>query len=441
MKTKRPPDGGANENNGETMNDTKYFDACVESIRALVAFDSSQAAPLPGMPFGKGAADALNAFLDLAQSMGFAVRNYDNYIGEVLFGEGEEFAVLCHLDVVPAGEGWTHAPFGGEIEDGKLYGRGTMDDKGPAVICLYCLKALRDEGFVPRKKIKLIVGCNEESGWQCIEHYRKCAALPRDGFSPDADFPVIYAEKGIVHAKFRFPLPDPPFADLRAGERPNMVCAHAFAAGAAFDAARAARHGVVQEDGGVAAYGVSAHASTPDEGKNALGMLFGYFAEEDERIRRIYDCLFADAHGLRGLRDGTGSLTMSANVASYEDRSLFVTADIRYPATMREEDICARLSAFGEYQLLHCQKPLCGDRDGALVSTLRRVYERETGLCGEPVAIGGGTYARALKNGAGFGPEFPGEPSTIHQKDEYISLENIKKLLRIYRAAIYELTR
>lgn len=419
-----------------------YYGACVESIRELVRFDSAQAPALPGMPFGKGAADCLCAFLKLAEGMGFAVRNYDNYAGEVLFGEGEEFAILAHLDVVPAGEGWTHPPFAGEIAEGKLYGRGTMDDKGPAVICLYCLKALKDAGFSPRRKIKLIVGCNEENGWECIEHYKKCAHMPEEGFSPDADFPVIRAEKGILQLRMEFPLSAPPFTDLYGGERANMVCDFATAEGALFDPARAAACGVTLEGGKIVARGRAAHASTPDEGDNALGKLLAYFAPCDEEIAEAYDVFFGDKLGLRALCDDTGHLTISADVADFHLGMLRVTADIRYPATMQRWQITDKLDALAlPYELLHCQQPLYNDENGFLISTLRSVYERETGRDGTPVAIGGGTYARALKNGAGFGPQFPDEPSTIHQKDEYISLENVKKLLAIYAAAIRELTK
>ena len=125
----------------------KYLNDTVKTIQELIRIDSTNQPAEEGMPFGKGAARALQAFLSCAAAMGFETRNYDNYVGEVLFGEGEPFAILAHLDVVPAGSGWTHAPFGGEIENGKLYGRGAMDDKGPAVVCLYALKALKDEGF------------------------------------------------------------------------------------------------------------------------------------------------------------------------------------------------------------------------------------------------------------------------------------------------------
>lgn len=419
----------------------KYFDGIVRSLREMISYDSSQAAPEAGMPFGRGAANCLNAFLSLAGGMGFETHNYDNYIGEVIFGEGEEFAILCHLDVVPAGGGWTHAPFGGEIVDGRLYGRGAADDKGPAVICLYCLKALKDEGFVPRKKIKLIVGCNEESGWACIEHYRRCASMPETGFSPDADFPVIYAEKGILHFEAAFPVPDAPFASLSGGERANMVCALASAEGVRDPRGHEA-FGLSFENGSLVSRGVSAHASTPEEGKNALEPLLAFFAAQNAGVRRAHDVLFADVLGLKRFRDETGGLTMSPNVASFSDGVLRVITDIRYPAAMKSEQIVALLGGAGvNYRLLHCQDPLFNDKNGELIRTLLGVYEEATGEKAEPLAIGGGTYARALKNGAGFGPQFAGEPSAIHRADEYITLENIKKLSRIYYTAIERLTR
>ena len=419
----------------------KYLDEIVRSLQKIIGFDSALAAPEEGMPFGKGAAQCLQAFLSLAEGMGFETRNYDNYAGEVLFGEGEEFAILCHLDVVPAGDGWTHPPFGGDIEDGRLYGRGAMDDKGPAVICLYCLKALKDSGFAPRKKIKLIVGCNEESGWACIEHYKQCAHMPDTGFSPDADFPVIYAEKGILHFCAAFPIAGAPFAKLRGGERTNMVCAYAAAEGVR-DTEGFAAFGLTCEGQTLAAHGTAAHASTPDEGDNALQKLLAFFARQNADVKRAYDILFADILGLKALHDETGALTMSPDVADYQDGILYVTTDIRYPATMRQTDVTDRLDKAGvRYELLHCQPPLYNDKNGSLVRTLLAVYEEATGEKAEPIAIGGGTYARALKNGAGFGPQFADEPATIHCADEYITLENIEKLAKIYRLAIERLTR
>lgn len=423
------------------MEHQPYFRQILSSIRDMIGIDSSQKPPLPGMPFGQGPADALAAFLALAEEMGFETRNYDNYAGEVIFGEGEEFAILCHLDVVPAGEGWSHPPFGGEICDGRLYGRGTMDDKGPAVICLYCLKALKEEGFVPSRKIKLIVGCNEETGWACIDHYNQSAHMPEEGFTPDADFPVIYAEKGILHLKLSVPIPDAPFLSFSGGEASNMVCAAAKAEVLSPDVKAARMYGLSVRGGTLLSAGRPAHASTPELGENALEPLLRYFAEKNETAGKLCSMLFDDCLKLKEMRDETGNLTLSPNVALYEEGVLHITVDIRYPATFREEDVLEKIEGTGfPFSVLHSQAPLYNDRDGTLITTLLNVYNEITGETREPIAIGGGTYARALRKGAGFGPQFLDEPSTIHQQDEYITLENIDRLYLIYKESIRRLT-
>lgn len=418
----------------------KYLNDTVKTIQELIRIDSTNQPAEEGMPFGKGAARALQAFLSCAAAMGFETRNYDNYVGEVLFGEGEPFAILAHLDVVPAGSGWTHAPFGGEIENGKLYGRGAMDDKGPAVVCLYALKALKDEGFQPRKTIKLIVGCNEECGWGCIDHYKQCAEMPKVGFTPDADFPVIYAEKGILHVKFYFPVENAPFTALYGGKGVNMVCDEAFAQCDKTEGAE--RYSLRVEDDLLVSRGVSAHGSTPEKGKNALEPLFAYFARTNEDMRRAHEILFEDIFGLKNFADETGRLTMSPDIANYGDGILSVCVDIRYPATLPLQAVLDVLNKTGvRYEEIHHQSALFNPKDSFLIQTLLRVYNEATGERAEPIAIGGGTYARALECGAGFGPQLCGEPVTIHQKDEYISIPHVKFLLNLYRRAVEELTK
>lgn len=418
----------------------KYLNDTVKTIQELIRIDSTNQPAEEGMPFGKGAARALQAFLSCAAAMGFETRNYDNYVGEVLFGEGEPFAILAHLDVVPAGSGWTHAPFGGEIENGKLYGRGAMDDKGPAVVCLYALKALKDEGFQPRKTIKLIVGCNEECGWGCIDHYKQCAEMPKVGFTPDADFPVIYAEKGILHVKFYFPVENAPFTALYGGKGVNMVCDEAFAQ--CDETEGAERYSLRVEDGLLVSRGVSAHGSMPEKGKNALEPLFAYFARTNEDMRRAHEILFEDIFGLKNFADETGRLTMSPDIANYGDGILSVCVDIRYPATLPLQAVLDVLNKTGvRYEEIHHQSALFNPKDSFLIQTLQRVYNEATGERAEPIAIGGGTYARALECGAGFGPQLCGEPVTIHQKDEYISIPHVKFLLNLYRRAVEELTK
>ena len=396
-----------------------------KSISEIVKIDSAQARAEVGAPFGRGAKEALDLFLNLASSLGFEVKDYDGYAGEVIFGQGEEFAILAHLDVVPAGNGWTRDPFGGEIDEisRKIWGRGTMDDKGPAIITLYAMKALKDEGFRPNRKIKLIVGC--------IDYYKKHAHMPDEGFSPDADFPVIYAEKGILHAELRLEA-NGNFHGLKGGDRPNMVCGRCEAY-APEDKAKIKKSGLKYENGKVISVGKSAHGSTPDEGINAIAPVLKYLGLDD-----IHDILFETCFGLKALKDETGSLTFSPDVIEQDGNILKVICDIRYPATFKPSDITGAITV--PYKILSEQAPLFNDKNCFLIKTLNGVYNEVTGKNLQPVAIGGGTYARALKCGAAFGPEEAGEESTIHQPDEYITFEKIEKCFKIYKLAIKRLT-
>ena len=423
----------------------KYFDDIVKTICHLVSFDSSLSpsdTPSEGAPFGTRTRECLEYFLLTAQNMGFETHNYDGYAGEVIYGEGEEFAILAHLDVVPAGNGWKYPPFKGVITEGKIYGRGTTDDKGPAAISLFCLKALKDENFVPKRKFKLIVGCNEETGWACMNHYCQVAHMPDEGFTPDADFPVIYAEKGILHMRLAFPIRNAPFSALWGGSAANMVCdcAHASLSSAIPLSDLSGDCRLTLEHGTVTAYGIGAHGSTPEKGENALRALLSLFSPINSDCSYAYDVLFNDSLGMQNISDETGSLTMSPDIAEFRDGILYVTTDFRVPATHSLSEISNILKAEGiAHEIIHAQDALYNDPNGRLIRTLSSVYERVTGRPGSPIAIGGGTYARVLKNGCGFGPQEADEEVTIHQPNEYISLDKVSVLSEIYYNALKEL--
>ena len=435
-----------------------YFNDIVSATSQILQFDSSLKPAEENCPFGKETADCLNYFLNLAEEMGFETHNYDNYIGEVVYGEGKDFAILAHLDVVPAGSGWKYPPFGGvindELSDGgvpgmKIWGRGAMDDKTSAIVCLYALKSLKDEGILPARTIKLIVGCNEEAGWKCIEHYNKVATMPEEGFTPDANFPVIYAEKGILHFTASFPIDEAPMSALNAGERVNMVCD-----GAAAVLTRKAGGKLVYYENPIKgtrlsydnttnilrAYGKSAHGSTPELGANALQAILCFLSTFNEGCKKAYDCLFDDVTGLKALEDETGKLSMSPDMAVYENGVLKITTDIRFPATMSLETVTEKLDQFGvEYVVDNYQAPIYNDPNGRLIKTLVGVYNKISGKNESPIAIGGGTYARALKCGCAFGPEICFEETTIHQANEYITFDRIRLLSEVYYSAIKEI--
>lgn len=413
----------------------------VEDLKKVVSIPSVEGVPEEGAPFGKAVAEALAFVLGRAKEMGFETVNYDGYIGEVDFGEGEdEIGVLCHLDVVPAGDEskWEYPPFSATEVDGKIYGRGTTDDKGPAIVCLHCLDALKREGFVPKKKIRLILGCNEETGWKCIDHFNEVAKMPEVGFSPDADFPVIYAEKGIMPLRFSFAKPEG-IKRIAGGERVNVVCDRCEVE-LSGEIADYKKYGLALEDGKYVAYGKSAHGSMPHLGDNAfLKMLI---ALEGEGIisDEIKKYLFDDELSMTAISDHSGCLTMSPDVVESDDERIYVSVDVRYPVTKKGEEIAARFAEVLDVEILSHQLPLSADKDGELVKTLLGVYSEVTGKTAEPVAIGGGTYARALKCGVAFGPEVSGEDCAVHQPNEFVSIENLELQYAVYKAAIRKLT-
>lgn len=417
-----------------------------QDIIEVCSIDSVQGAPEAGKPFGAGVYQALECMLNKAKAMGFETFNYDGYVGEIVWRgtadgkPGMTMGILCHLDVVKPGRlsDWKYPPFTPTEEDGKIYARGTTDDKGPAVCILHVLNSLKNEGFVPEKTIKFILGCNEESGWGCIEHYNKVAKMPDFGFSPDGDFPVLYAEKGIVHANYIFDC-STQIKKLAGGEMANMVCDYAYAI-APVDFSLAEKYGLTVTDDKIESFGKSAHGSMPDKGVNAIDKLLLYLTDLKLVDPCVHDSLFKDKFGLKQLCDETGYLTMSPNIITAQNGKMQITVDFRYPATLNPDEMLKKLAQISPDGFTsHHQPPLYNKKDGELIQTLLKIYNEETGAHAEPLAIGGGTYARALPIGVAFGPEFPGEDACIHQPNEFISVERINTIFNIYKRAVKEL--
>lgn len=396
-------------------------------------------------PFGEDVKKALDVTLSIAEELGFETKNYDNYIGEVIWGEGKPFGVLCHLDVVPAGSlsVWETDPFTPTVKDGKLFCRGALDDKSAAISVLFAMYALKEEGYTPKRQIKLILGCNEESGWGCIKHYNEVAVMPEEGISPDADFPVIYAEKGILHIKYAFKKLKPFTAC--GGTAANVVCDYACAAAENLDKDLAEKHGLrVSADGNggkikAESFGKAAHGSTPEKGLNALKKLTAFLEDGGYIEKGVYDGMFVKRAGVEDFEDETGKLTFSPDVLSTDDTHVYYVTDIRYPATVSRETIEKSLAKIGKFEVLSYQAPLYNDKNGKLVTTLSKVWEKCSGKKEEPIAIGGGTYARALKCGVAFGPAIGEEADSIHQPNEYVTLSTLDVMFDVYKDALYEL--
>ena len=429
----------------------KYTEQMQQTLLSLLAINSVQGEPAEGAPFGAGTREALDRFLTLAASFGFRTKVIDGMVGWAEIGEGELLGIPFHLDTVPFGEDWTHSPLG-EVTDGVIYGRGAEDDKGPAVAVLYALKSLLDEGKLPRRRIRLIAGLNEESGWKCIERYLQTEEVPALSFSPDADFPVIFSEKGVLHVCVSLKKPDDVLS-FTAGERVNMVADRAVLevktlSDAAFSKCLKGGVKVKFIEGGfrLAAEGVSAHGSTPEKGENAVLKILYAVKSSSEFLADLYDYFHqTDGEGLGiKLADAvSGDLTLNLGRVRTEGDRLLFSLDVRYPAATNEQALLEKLQAvFGADAVITVEGrhlPLYVSPESELVTSLLAAYNEVTGENASPIAIGGATYARAFPNTVAFGPVFPGEESRIHQKDECITVERLIKCAEIYRAALLKL--
>lgn len=421
-------------------------DNLLNSLLGCLSFLSVQGEPAPDAPFGSEVKKALDFTLDLASSMGFRTENLDGYCGIADIGNGPVFGILGHLDVVPVGKGWTANPRG-EIKDGVIYGRGVMDDKGPVLCCLYAVKRLIDEGFVPKRKIRFILGCNEESGWACIDRYNRTEVMPDTGFSPDANFPVINGEKGILH--FNMSAETVEGITVKGGERANIVPNECFASLPYTAELCSALEGrdlelrIAENRLLVFVKGVSSHAAHPEQGENAIIKLLSAlpFSPIKEFASRL-SASDGSAAGIALEDDKSGKLTVNTGVINIENGKFSADMDIRYPVSY-DADYVLELVAknFPEFTLRtdQIQKPLFIDENDDLIRELCDAYACVTGSEAKPVTIGGGTYARALKKGCAFGPELPGRPSTIHMPDECVSVGDLKLIYDIYYEAVKRL--
>ena len=420
----------------------------ISTLQDLIAIDTVQGTPSEGAPFGIGNRKALDYTLNLLSKNGFLTRDVRGYCGWGEIGKGELFGILFHLDVVPISGVWKYDAFSATIDNGELFGRGTLDDKGPGICCIYATLKLLEEGYVPKRRIRFIFGCNEESGWKCMEEYQKTEEMPKLGFSPDADFPVINCEKGVVYHSFSCPLPNGVIS-LNAGVRPNMVPDYARAV-----ITRDIRTKLTSDeltinelkDGNyeVIAHGISAHGSTPSEGKNALVILLKALSFTSQDFINIADA-FGDNTGanisLNLTDDKSGALTLNLGVANSDMSVIKFELDIRHPITYSKDDVTNILNEKLNYYFLQgsYHLPLYVSPDNELVTNLLSAYREVTGDNTPPITIGGGTYARMLPLGVAFGPIFPWQTSTIHQPNERVSLKDFELMFKVYYEAIKRL--
>ncbi|MFC4598296.1 dipeptidase PepV [Cohnella hongkongensis] len=471
----------------------------LRDLSSLLAIPSvkNEAAVGPGAPLGVESARALKRMLGLAEREGLRIANIEGIVGYADYdgrrSAAEEtvgadrpddyIAVLSHVDVVPASGEWTTPPFEAAVRNGRLYARGALDDKGPTMAAFYGLLIVKELGLPLRHRVRLIFGTDEETGMSCMDAYNRLERPPLAGFTPDADFPIVHAEKGQVNTRMTLKLSGSGSEDrvrlrgFRSGTAANMVpdSAEAFVGGSPDELASvaAAYRSYCAERGlsGSAAAdpqrpegatmllrmeGKSAHGMAPETGVNA-GLLLLQFLDtqplggDDERfVHAAVELLAAEssgeALGIACRDDTTGALTVNVGLLRYApgENEAFFHLNIRFPACADGDRLLAtldvKLRPYGFHLAETVVKPPHEvPASHPMIGALQRVYTEQTGQPADLLSTGGGTYACKLPGCVAFGPLFPGEEDTAHQPDESISVDSLLRATALYAQAIYEL--
>ena len=460
----------------------EYREEMATSLSRLVSIPSIAVRTEGRSPFGEHVQKAYDLMLEMAVDEGFIPCDLDGFGGHFDFpGTGDELmGILAHLDVVPEGDGWDFDPFGGEVIDGYVTGRGSMDDKGPLIACFFAMKALKKCGFRPDRTVRMILGLDEETNWEGMKHYVAFAdRLPDCGFTPDADFPVIHGEKGFlvfdIAKKFGRTTGDGlQLRSVSGGTAANCVADRARAVVSDttkkpnYDDIRTLVDEIAQSRGWklatkgvgksleITAEGISAHGSKPEKGLNAISIIMevlghlNFINDDVMEFVRFYNehigfSFYGENMGCAMEDEESGRLVWNTGMIDLDQKSVSLTINVRYPVTSDEEQVYRGvMSVIDRYDSgivkgRH-QPPVYFPADDPIVKKLTEIYRRHTGDNGsEPMVIGGGTYARAMDNIVAFGARFPGNPDLTHQKNEKISIDDLLLLSKIYAEAIFEL--
>ena len=429
----------------------------VESIKAAVRINSvmDEDTATETMPFGKGVDEALRKTLEIAESLGFKTVYKDGYYGYAEVGDGEELiGILGHIDVVPVGDEskWKFPPFSATEEDGYIYGRGTQDDKGPTIAAMYAVKALLDAGVKFEKRVRFIIGGDEENLWRCIAKYTENGEeIPSMGFTPDSSFPVTNAEKSLVQFYLRGK--GSKDLSLNISGALNAVPGVANYTGKLADKLAEKLDELkfdYEKDGeSITVIGKRVHAASADKGVNSIERLCKALYEigvEDDVVRFVAE--LSDSVGSKILPncvdDVSGTLTLNLGELIINEKESKIGFDSRVPVKFTIEDledaVKEKAANYGlEFEEFDRLKSLYVPADSELIKTLVSVYEQETGLEGTPKSSGGATYAKALDNCVAFGAMFPFDEKTEHQENERVDIKNMIKATEIYALAIYKL--
>ena len=458
----------------------EYENQMIDDLKGLLSIESvrDDSKASEDAPVGPGPRQALDYMYELAERDGFSTHDVDHIAGRIEAGQGEDvLGILCHVDVVPAGDGWDSDPFDPVVTDDAIIARGTLDDKGPTIAAYYAVKILNDMNVDWKKRIHMIIGTDEESDWKCTDRYFQTEEMPTLGFAPDAEFPAIHGEKGITtfdliqdQINEEVDEPDYELLNFESGQRYNMVPDHAEARVLVkenmTDVIQNFEYFVEQNelqgestvDSGIlilTVEGKAVHGMDPSLGVNAGLYLLKFlsslnldksakdFVEFNNRY--LFDSHFGEKMGMKFHTDVMGDVTTNIGIIKYDNKEAGrYGVNLRYPQGFEFEEAVERftneIKDIGfSLELGKVQKPHYVDKDDPFVEKLVKAYRNQTGDMTEPYTIGGGTYARNLNKGVAFGAMFEDTEDLMHQKNEYMTKKQLINATSIYLEAIYAL--
>ncbi|WP_367122967.1 dipeptidase PepV [Staphylococcus capitis subsp. urealyticus] len=458
----------------------EYENQMIDDLKGLLSIESvrDDSKASKDAPVGPGPRQALDYMYELAERDGFSTHDVDHIAGRIEAGQGEDvLGILCHVDVVPAGDGWDSDPFDPVVTDDAIIARGTLDDKGPTIAAYYAVKILNDMNVDWKKRIHMIIGTDEESDWKCTDRYFQTEEMPTLGFAPDSEFPAIHGEKGIttfdlIQDQINEDVDEPDYEllNFESGQRYNMVPDHAEARVLVkenmTDVIQNFEYFVEQNelqgestvDSGIlilTVEGKAVHGMDPSLGVNAGLYLLKFlsslnldksakdFVEFNNRY--LFDSHFGEKMGMKFHTDVMGDVTTNIGIIKYDNKEAGrYGVNLRYPQGFEFEEAVERftneIKDIGfSLELGKVQKPHYVDKDDPFVEKLVKAYRNQTGDMTEPYTIGGGTYARNLDKGVAFGAMFEDTEDLMHQKNEYMTKKQLINATSIYLEAIYAL--
>lgn len=458
----------------------EYENQMIDDLKGLLSIESvrDDSKASKDAPVGPGPRQALDYMYELAERDGFSTHDVDHIAGRIEAGQGEDvLGILCHVDVVPAGDGWDSDPFDPVVTDDAIIARGTLDDKGPTIAAYYAVKILNDMNVDWKKRIHMIIGTDEESDWKCTDRYFQTEEMPTLGFAPDAEFPAIHGEKGIttfdlIQDQINEDVDEPDYEllNFESGQRYNMVPDHAEARvlvkenmtdliqNFEYFVEQNELQGESTVESGIlilTVEGKAVHGMDPSLGVNAGLYLLKFlsslnldksakdFVEFNNRY--LFDSHFGEKMGMKFHTDVMGDVTTNIGIIKYDNKEAGrYGVNLRYPQGFEFEEAVERftneIKDIGfSLELGKVQKPHYVDKDDPFVEKLVKAYRNQTGDMTEPYTIGGGTYARNLDKGVAFGAMFEDTEDLMHQKNEYMTKKQLINATSIYLEAIYAL--